>query len=113
LCTNSGDLWSYNREYDSFIVSPEPDVSVHTLDRSVHRCIIIASDGVWNMVSAADAVSFVDRWLHQRNKLLELVSVWTLVPYNVLYIALLPYTQTWTHDHYQSKAILIYPLPYY
>ena len=69
-----GDLWSYNQDSDSFIVSPEPDVSVHELDCAVHRCVIAASDGVWNMVSAADAVEFVERWMHQRDKLLTLVS---------------------------------------
>jgi len=69
-----GDLWSYNQDSDSFIVSPEPDVSVHELDSAVHRCVIAASDGVWNMVSAVDAVEFVERWMHQRDKLLALVS---------------------------------------
>jgi len=69
-----GDFWSYNREFDSFVVSPEPDVSVHQLDGGVHRCIIVASDGIWNMVSAAEAVEFVERFLHQRRKLLALVS---------------------------------------
>ena len=69
----SGDLWSYNSEFDSFVVSPEPDVSVHDLDCNVHRCIIIASDGVWNMVSPSDAVDFVERWMRQRHKLLKLV----------------------------------------
>jgi len=69
-----GDLWSYNRESDSFIVSPEPDVSVHELDSRVHRCIIVASDGVWNMVSPSDAVEVVECWLRHRDKLLALVS---------------------------------------
>ena len=69
-----GDLWSYNREFDSFVVSPEPDVSVHTLDCSVHRCIIVASDGVWNMISASEAVQFIERWIHQRRRLMALVS---------------------------------------
>ena len=55
-------------------MSPEPDVSVHELDSSIHRCVIVASDGVWNMVSASDAIEFVDRWIHQRDKMLALVS---------------------------------------
>jgi len=69
-----GDLWSYNIESDSFIVSPEPDVSVHELDCNVDRCVIVASDGVWNMVSASDAVEFVRCWIHQRDKMLAHVS---------------------------------------
>jgi len=69
-----GDLWSYNGESDCFVVSPEPDVSVHHLDSSVHRCIIVASDGVWNMLSPSDAMEFVDHWLHRRRKLQAHVS---------------------------------------
>jgi len=71
----SGDLWSYNSESDSFIVSPEPDVSVHELDSSVHRCVIVASDGVWNMISPSDAVEFVEAWLRRRRRLLALVCI--------------------------------------
>jgi len=70
----SGDLWSYNHESGSYVVSPVPDVSVHQLDVAVHRCVIIASDGVWNMLSPAQAIEFVERWLRQRCKLLALVS---------------------------------------
>jgi serine/threonine protein phosphatase PrpC len=55
----SGDLWSYNCERDVFVVSPEPDVSVYNFDSRHHRFIIIASDGVWNMMSAEDAVNCV------------------------------------------------------
>lgn len=39
------------------MVSPEPDTSVHTIDPRKHKFIIIGSDGLWNMVSAQDAVS--------------------------------------------------------
>jgi len=76
-CYVSGDLWSYNRESDSFVVSPIPDVSVHKLDIAIHRCIIVASDGIWNMVSAAEAVEFVEHWLRRRHKLPALVSTGT------------------------------------
>jgi protein phosphatase 1D len=59
LTSLSGDLWSYNTERDLFVVSPEPDVSVYNFDCRRTPFIIIASDGVWNMMSAEDAVSCV------------------------------------------------------
>ncbi|KAG9466209.1 protein phosphatase 1D [Eleutherodactylus coqui] len=52
-----GDLWSYDFYSGEFVVSPEPDTSVHTIDPQMHTYVIIGSDGLWNMVSAQDAVS--------------------------------------------------------
>ncbi|ODM97892.1 Protein phosphatase 1D [Orchesella cincta] len=54
-----GDLWSYNSEQDEFIVSPVPDCSVIEIDVNTHRCLILGSDGLWNMLSAQDAVNSV------------------------------------------------------
>lgn len=54
-----GDLWSYNYLRREFVVSPEPDVSVFPLDPKRDRCVILASDGLWNMVSTRDAVRLV------------------------------------------------------
>jgi protein phosphatase 1D len=72
-----GDLWSYNSERDVYIVSPEPDVSVIELDSEKHRCLILASDGIWNMLSADDAVDYVWRW-NRRQQLCRLKSSETL-----------------------------------
>ncbi|XP_004608658.1 protein phosphatase 1D [Sorex araneus] len=52
-----GDLWSYDFFSGEFVVSPEPDTSVHTLDPQKHKYIILGSDGLWNMIPAQDAVS--------------------------------------------------------
>ncbi|KAG8451687.1 hypothetical protein GDO86_003758 [Hymenochirus boettgeri] len=52
-----GDLWSYDFYSGEFVVSPEPDTSVHTIDPQKHKLIIIGSDGLWNMLSAQDAIS--------------------------------------------------------
>ncbi|XP_066514767.1 protein phosphatase, Mg2+/Mn2+ dependent, 1Db [Hoplias malabaricus] len=52
-----GDLWSYNFYSGEFVVSPEPDTSVITLDPCRHRYIIVGSDGLWNMVSPQEAVT--------------------------------------------------------
>ncbi|KAG7279751.1 hypothetical protein CRUP_021367, partial [Coryphaenoides rupestris] len=52
-----GDLWSYDFYSGEFVVSPEPDTSVVTLDPKKHRYIILGSDGLWNMVPPQDAIS--------------------------------------------------------
>jgi protein phosphatase 1D len=55
----SGDLWSYNSELNTFVVSPEPDVKVVKIDVKSHRCLIFGTDGLWNMLSAQAAVTVV------------------------------------------------------
>lgn len=55
----AGDFWSYNSVTNNFAVSPEPDVSVIKLDLSTHRCLIIATDGIWNFLTPQMAVHSV------------------------------------------------------
>jgi len=54
-----GDLWSYNSKQDVFVVSPDPDLHVYTIDISKQRCLILGTDGVWNVLSPEMAVSTV------------------------------------------------------
>ncbi|CAD1477794.1 unnamed protein product [Heterotrigona itama] len=54
-----GDLWSYNSELNTFVVSPEPDVKVVAIDVESHRCLIFGTDGLWNMLTPQAAVSIV------------------------------------------------------
>ena len=54
-----GDLWSYNYLKEEFVVSPEPDVSVVKLDPVKDKCLVIGSDGLWNMMSAEESVNMV------------------------------------------------------
>lgn len=54
-----GDLWSYNPQNDEFIVSPDPDVGVLTIDPTKFRCLIFGTDGLWNMISPEGAVNLV------------------------------------------------------
>ncbi len=54
-----GDFWSYNPQTDKYVVSPEPDVYVIPLNLNVHRFVVIASDGLWNVMSPNDVVSFI------------------------------------------------------
>ena len=48
-----GDLWSYNSENDTFVVSPEPDTFCYTIDITKERCLILGTDGCWNMLTAS------------------------------------------------------------
>lgn len=50
-----GDLWSYNSHKNVFVVSPQPDVYVYNLDPHKHKFVILASDGLWDMVKADEA----------------------------------------------------------
>ena len=54
-----GDLWSYNSEEDVFVVSPEPDIRVYPVDITRHRCLVLATDGCWNMLTPQNAISSV------------------------------------------------------
>ncbi|CAG9770357.1 unnamed protein product [Ceutorhynchus assimilis] len=56
-----GDLWSYNSQMNEFIVSPDPDCSVVEIDPNVHRCLIFGTDGLFNMLSASNAVYIVQQ----------------------------------------------------
>lgn len=53
-----GDLWSYNEDTNMFVVSPEPDLGVHTLTGN-DFCLVLASDGMTNVLSGEQAVSIV------------------------------------------------------
>ena len=54
-----GDLWSYNSEEDVFVVSPEPDTYVYPIDIEKNRCLILGTDGAWNMLTGDQAVAHV------------------------------------------------------
>ncbi|GIY34915.1 protein phosphatase 1D [Caerostris extrusa] len=65
-----GDLWSYNYMKDEFVVSPDPDLKVININPHVHRCIIFASDGLWNMLSTQCAVRIVQTAEEENEKLI-------------------------------------------
>ena len=54
-----GDFWSWSERTQQFVVSPQPDVHVHTLDPTQQRFLLLASDGLWNVMSPQDVVNFV------------------------------------------------------
>ena len=53
-----GDLWSLNPDNDTYVVSPEPDVSVVPLTED-DKCLVLASDGLWNMLLDYESVRLV------------------------------------------------------
>ena len=55
-----GDLWSVTQDKD-YLVSPLPDVYVHYFDLTKDKFIILASDGLWNMIKPQEAVETVHR----------------------------------------------------
>ena len=63
-----GDLWSFNSASNQFVVSPEPDVNSMTIDVSRHRCLILGTDGLWNMVPPQRAVEVVQN-IDRQNKM--------------------------------------------
>lgn len=73
---STGDLWSYDFYSGEFVVSPEPDTSVVTLDPRKHRYIILGSDGLWNMVPPQEVVSMC----HSNNKVMVSASCFVIGP---------------------------------
>jgi len=59
IARSLGDLWSYNSSTGQFVVSPEPDLIVYDIDSVKHKCLIFATDGLWNVISPQAAVDLV------------------------------------------------------
>jgi len=55
-----GDLWSYDREQKNYIVSPDPHIEVIDLEKDVDCFMILASDGLWGVMDAQEAINIVD-----------------------------------------------------
>lgn len=53
-----GDLWSVTKDHE-YLVSPVPDVYVHYFDLTKDKFIILASDGLWNMLKPQETVETV------------------------------------------------------
>ena len=54
-----GDFWSFNPRTKQFIVSPKPDVYVHPLNPKMQKFVVIASDGLWNVMTPDEVVRFI------------------------------------------------------
>jgi hypothetical protein len=54
-----GDLWSYDTQHDEFIVSPVPDTFCFEIDPRYHKCLILATDGLWNVLKSSESADLV------------------------------------------------------
>ena len=61
-----GDFWSFNPSTNRFAVSPKPDVHVHPLNPKEQKFVVIASDGLWNMMTPDEVVRFI--WDYEHNQ---------------------------------------------
>ena len=55
-----GDFWSYETSTKKFVVSPNPEVSVLEFDSSSTHCILLGSDGLWDVVQPQEAVDVIN-----------------------------------------------------
>ena len=66
-----GDLWSYEMKHDDFLVSPVPDVFAFDLDPRIHKCLILATDGLWNVLKASECVEMTRQTDRETEQLLN------------------------------------------
>lgn len=64
-----GDLWSYNKNTNEFAVSPVPDIEAFdlTTKNEKPKFLIVASDGIWNMIRPWDACHLVSTFNARQN----------------------------------------------
>ena len=73
LSRSLGDFWSYNPRTGQYAVSPSPDVFVHLMDPSVQSFVVLASDGLWNVMTPSDVVTFIHDF-EQKHQTEDVVS---------------------------------------
>lgn len=54
-----GDFWSFSSRTGEYTVSPEPHIYDFPLDLSIQKFIVVASDGLWNVMTPSDVINFV------------------------------------------------------
>lgn len=59
MARSLGDLWSYNPDNQKYIVSPEPDVEVIPIDADEDKCLVLASDGLWNVLLEHECIRLI------------------------------------------------------
>ncbi len=68
LCVSRslGNFWSLSPSTNCFTVSPKPDVHVYPLNPREQKFVVIASDGLWNVMSPDEVVQFT--WDYEHDK---------------------------------------------
>lgn len=59
-----GDFWSFSPTTNEFVVSPCPDVHILPLEPKNHKFLVLASDGLWNVMTPTDVVQFIWDYEH-------------------------------------------------
>ena len=59
LARSLGDFWSFSPTTKEFAVSPCPDVHIHPLNLQVQKFVVVASDGLWNVMTPQQVVEFI------------------------------------------------------
>ncbi|XP_003742166.1 protein phosphatase 1D [Galendromus occidentalis] len=67
IARSLGDLWSYNEETAEYVVSPQPDVDCYDLCGQF-RCLILGSDGLFNMVPNLETVRVMQEVMEFNDK---------------------------------------------
>ena len=72
-------------------VSPVPDVYVYDLHKTKEQFIILASDGLWNMIQPQEAVSIVGDIETKKSKQVKELVLECLVYYTYYFSFCYPY----------------------
>lgn len=59
LTRSLGDFWSFNNDTKKYTVSPEPDVFDIPMNLALQKFVVIASDGLWNVMTPNEVVRFI------------------------------------------------------
>ena len=59
-----GDFWSLSPTTQEFVVSPCPDVHILPLVPKEQKFVVIASDGLWNVMTPTEVVQFIWDYEH-------------------------------------------------
>ena len=63
-----GDFWSFNSRSGEYAVSPVPHIYDFPLDLTVQKFIVVASDGLWNVMTPSDVVNFIYDYDNENDK---------------------------------------------
>jgi len=63
-----GDFWSFNPRTKQFVVSPRPDVHVLPLNLKEQKFVVVATDGLWNVMTPREVVEFIWDYEHDDQK---------------------------------------------
>lgn len=62
-----GDYWSFSPITKEFVVSPFPDVHILPLEPKIQKFLVIASDGLWNVMTPTEVVQFIWDYEHDES----------------------------------------------